>query len=57
MVVARKMDVVVKAIFVCELEELATRHGDHLFGSSETAIVSHDSTDQAGAQKHVRSFN
>jgi hypothetical protein len=55
--VPRKFDVAVQAVLVDQLEDLAPSHGDHLFGGRETAIVSHDPTDQTGPQKHIRPFD
>jgi hypothetical protein len=57
MTVTREIDVVVKAIFVRELKEFTSRHGDHFLGSRKTAIVSHDPAHQAGAQEHVSALN
>jgi hypothetical protein len=57
MTVARKIDKAMKTILIRELEEFAPRHGNHLLGSSKTAIVSHNSAHQAGAQEHVGALN
>jgi hypothetical protein len=45
MVVTWEVDISMKAVLIGQLEKVTTGHGDHLLGSSETSIVSHDSTD------------
>jgi hypothetical protein len=49
MVVAWKIDKAMKTILIRELEEFTPRHGNHLLGSSKTAVVSHDPAHQASA--------
>ena len=50
----RKLDVLMEAILIDDLEDLASAHGDHLLGGRETAVISHDPADQSCSQKHVR---
>jgi hypothetical protein len=56
MAMAREFNAAMGCILIRKFEDLATAHGDHLFGSREPAIISHDSPHQASSQKHVGSF-
>jgi hypothetical protein len=51
--VAWKFDVPVQSVLVCQLEELASAHGDQFLGCREPAVVSHDAAHKAGSEKHV----
>jgi hypothetical protein len=42
MAVSWELDIPVETILINLLKDLATPHGDHLFRSRKTAIVSHD---------------
>jgi hypothetical protein len=48
--VSREINIPMEGITINEPEKFTARHCNHFFGSSETTIISHDATDQAGAQ-------